>query len=522
MIQMYIQEGIKHIEDVKVEKFLNIVEKIIEQINKDNNIDISVKVDGIQNISFSVILGKLYQQRISKGQQILKSNPNDWPKDYIYNEIRQQHTFMQLAFKDPILKNIFFKKEMYFNKDKNYSFECEILPQKVGNSIVYTNDTSNLIFIRSMQSRVILNNQDYDTIKLEDSRFLKMVEELYQQDKTIEFELIKYTTEDTDKGVILKEFKSEEKWKFERVKHIDLKKDFKDKNNISRIIQGKLDQLKQYIYQKSSYIPELLNIDIINMNANKVSLINREEFKKNKADIMDKVYIYAKDIKNELLNINLYIEKELYNDNDIEGLVVRDGDDLYKIVDRQYFTKLNKFIWDYLEQQKNVLDNFKIELKNIILPNSYTGTFLNYIKNINSYDIKKNLFEFCKHLNQNDTQNMLYNIDTQQDKSIQKINRLLQEFKDKYNVGDLKLTLKKQQSYSQQQEKEFSHSQEQFDRFKVSLVGEKIIYQTIKKIITLKEQNVIKLIAILSVVFLKIDFNNNDLENVITRIEYYL
>jgi len=86
------------------------------------------------------------------------------------------------------------------------------------------------------------------------------------------------------------------------------------------------------------------------MNANKVSLINREEFKKNKADIMDKVYIYAKDIKNELLNINLYIEKELYNDNDIEGLVVRDGDDLYKIVDRQYFTKLNKFIWDYLEQ----------------------------------------------------------------------------------------------------------------------------------------------------------------------------
>jgi len=35
---------------------------------------------------------------------------------------------MQLAFKDPILKNIFFKKEMYFNKDKNYSFECEILP----------------------------------------------------------------------------------------------------------------------------------------------------------------------------------------------------------------------------------------------------------------------------------------------------------------------------------------------------------------------------------------------------------
>jgi len=27
---MYIQEGIKHIEDVKVEKFLNIVEKIIE------------------------------------------------------------------------------------------------------------------------------------------------------------------------------------------------------------------------------------------------------------------------------------------------------------------------------------------------------------------------------------------------------------------------------------------------------------------------------------------------------------
>jgi len=49
-----------------------------------------------------------------------------------------------------------------------------------------------------------------------------------------------------------------------------------------------------------------------------------------------------------LKSINKNLEDKLYNKNDIEGVVFRDStnkDEIIKLVDRNYFSELNKFFW---------------------------------------------------------------------------------------------------------------------------------------------------------------------------------
>ncbi|HQN48419.1 MAG TPA: hypothetical protein PL104_03045 [Caldisericia bacterium] len=53
-----------------------------------------------------------------------------------------------------------------------------------------------------------------------------------------------------------------------------------------------------------------------------------------------------------LKSINKNLEDKLYNKNDIEGVVFRDStnkDEMVKLVDRNYFSELNKFFWSPIE-----------------------------------------------------------------------------------------------------------------------------------------------------------------------------
>lgn len=511
---MILTEGIIHIEDLENKKFIQWVDNII---NPDETLLQSVKVDGVQNISFSIIEDKIYQCIISKNQIELKKDYTEWGKTYIYNNIRSQHKFMSEIYNKN--KQIF---EKYFPKEKYYSFECEIVPPLNGNILYYGNKYGMLIIIRPLGGIVILDNKEYETEKLNEQTFDIFIDELLSKNSVFTFKIKQYELEEiNEKSVNLFSVVKEESWTLSKIEQVNNYPEFQNKEVFNQIKQ-ELNSFKDFINQKNKDIPEYTNDEACNLKLNSIPISKRDQYKTQRSNIIEEMFNRKTKIKELLLkSINKNLEDKLYNKNDIEGVVFRDStnkDEMVKLVDRNYFSELNKFFWSPIQNitkydkendQPAIKTMFRQQINDLILGNQ-NKTLKSELPELTYKSITSYLYNKYNDKNQ-EVKDILSKILEKQQESLNKIIQIEKKFKEDYLGKKLNITVEKYE-----EKKEVSFSPVLYNRTVESLLNEKKYYLYYIDIINGKQNNLIKLVTIIVFLYLK-DANENKIINLISE-----
>ncbi len=317
-----LQEGITHLDDLKIDEFIEWVEKLL---NENESIYQTEKYDGIQNISFEIQDGKLYQNRLSKGQSERKETLEDWGSSPFLNQLRSQHKFMLETYSNN--KEIF--DEYYPNGGQ---FEFEILPPLYGNVIRYENPNGKLIPLRRL---------DENITEEQFNNFQKQLDDLPQ----IKIKVPQYKT--NPKDLKLQKYYSNEKWEFEKIREVNLTKLLKNRKDK---IEIRLDELKDLLNTvPNENYPEITVMDQFILPLNKGKKEKRDQIKEIRQEYKDDLDELIKSFKTLLLT---YINKEFEDivGHDIEGIVLRDvlSNKQIKLVDKEMFTDLNQFYWKYI------------------------------------------------------------------------------------------------------------------------------------------------------------------------------
>lgn len=484
---------IKHLNNISIVEFIKWVKKII------TNTDIiqSVKIDGIQNISFSIIDEKIYQQRISKNQTDLKSDYSEWDKTPIYNNIRSQHKFMQEIYEKN--KKIFNK---YFRPENNYSFECEIVPPLRGNILYYGNKYGMVIMIRPLGGDVTLKGKNYITVKLKESLFRDFLKEILIDNTVFTFDVTQYELAEKDSIVKRQEKDKKESWVLEKIDFLDDPSKYinnDSKNEIEKILQ----ELEQFLDSKPFKNMDEIQKILYYTNLTNIEVKDREKYKKHREIVQNTVHEKMDSIKMILLkNINKNVEEQRYNFKDIEGIVFRslneNRDDVIKLIDEKYFTKLNEFFWEIVEHQRDINNDFKKTVQDLVLPQNTKKSFDSFIQDIKESNTKDKIINFVSNIiDQQKIEFIINEINKLQKETKAKIEALKLNFIDDYKHGKLKITVKKYNDI----EKEIEFTPELFERFSISILNEKKYYQDIILILDKTEEDTIKLSTALIFIF---------------------
>lgn len=363
-LKKYISE-IKHIDEIPIEQFIKWMTNLLYE---SEPILQSIKYDGIQNITFGYDKGKIYCQR-RKGKIQVWEKVEEVPKVPHYNQIRSQFTFFKQWFEE--------NKEEFINaiepyKDSRFEFEFEILSQFYSNLIKYNIENSKLVYLRPLPQ---YSDDGINLIEL-DERLTKLFNKLRKV--VTEVKTVQYVVQVNDNEIEVVPKYLTEKWSFDTVEYIDIKK-YIDVHRDE--IESKLKELNEFLTTKVSDIVTDLDerfdyltvFDVLTIKLNRVSKKDREILKNLRELLSQMQSEYVKNIKNLLLYyINRVIEQE--KREKIEGIVLRklgvDEDELVKLVDKQTFSEINKYVHSFYEELLEEIAEIKKELIDVLKKSS--------------------------------------------------------------------------------------------------------------------------------------------------------
>lgn len=317
-------KGIQHLEDMNPHDFMTFISKY-KDLSLEGGLEVSEKVDGSAAITFGVENGKVWTQS-KKGQRYTSSSQyGDKP---MFRALRMAHQALESKAKDIISS---------WPSDVDFMVG-EVLYTKIPNTIEYG---PNVLMIHGVQKK------DGSTIQEQEARKL---------------------AETVTKSAGGKLHDGKEEWKFEYKRIIASEEVLVDVKNEYENLSQIYDRLKQ------------LEADKLKKDGKAAYKAAADSFKSIQAAV-----------KKKLLT-QLRKQKSIYGPEGgaVEGIVFRDleSGDMTKLVDKEYFTKLNEFLWSF----RNLLDRGvkvgdKMEL----------GVFSQFIKNvaqnvIGSNDIATTMF----------------------------------------------------------------------------------------------------------------------------------
>lgn len=440
-LQKFLSE-IKHIDEIPIEMFINYIRNLLY---KSEPMLQSVKLDGIQNITFGYRDGQIYCQR-RKGKKQVWNNVDEIPKIPQYNQIRSQFNFFKNWFE--LNKEIFLK---YINefKDEYFEFEFEILSSLYSNLIKYNLENSKLVYLRPLLS---YSSENIDLKQL-DNQLLKLFKKF--KNKTYDITTTNYIPEfDKDGEIQLVNKDITEKWSFDIVEYINIDK-YLDLQRDE--IENKLKELEDFLNSKvGEFIDgleekyQILTVfEVLTVKLNRVKKEDREILK-NLRNILTKIQNeYVSNIKQLLISfINNKVSKE--KQGEIEGIVLRklgvDEDELVKIVDKETFSEINKYVHSYYEELMKEIKDIKTDIITNILKIDDT-------KNLDVTNL--NIDEFIKNLNLNTSDiskihtklNEIVNLCNKQIEEVQNSPNIIKVNNKEINVSHLKDKIIKQIMY---------------------------------------------------------------------------
>lgn len=476
-----LKEGIPHLDDLKIQDFIQWVRDIIYN---NESILITLKFDGVQNINMIYKNGEMYQQRITKGKRELIKNPYEWGTKPMYNGLITQTKFIMEFFKKH--KDIFVE---YLGEKGEYGFDCEVVAPWFTNTIEYNFKEGVIILYRPLGE-----NFDRKTFK-------QISEKLEKQPPMKIQNYIFYVDEET---LEIKKKLFESTWTFMKDQEIDYRELF-TKEQV-KTVEKKLGKLEELLKSKPIEGLDMTQYEILN------SKKRSEEIRQQKEKILEEQEKYVKEIKKLLLSyINKKVE-EKYG-GDIEGIVFRKGDELVKLVDKDFFTKLNKFYWQYIdlmdkyvldektgEKREGLVKQFKKKQSELLGIDLTSKSVKDEINSIEGNDQDEKVARFIENHpelieRQEEVTDDLYDLVLD---ILKDLNNLLDDLEKKYKAGKLKIRVVK--SYGVQ--KEYKYTKQVYERTKQQILLKLRMYNMLKDWIEKYKDDPVKVLFI----FLKFNF----------------
>lgn len=329
-----LMEGIKHIEDLEIREFINNIRNVHKFI-------ITEKIDGA-NLRFGLSEdGKFFTTRKTESSK-KHYDSESWGIKFWTTGFRSAHKALEKIAPELIHKHLLEPGDIY---------EVEILFGKLPNTVPYRGEVNEIILLRP--------------IKGNEEKFKNLIDFLKGKKISVNVDNVPYTED----GKTIN-YKSEtHTWSFNTTPTVDLP----NREELLKDLEVELKKIEDYLYQQSG-ISDLKNFEILSLPLNKrPEKIKKEDWEK----IKEAIKIKRDEIYNKLLHSKLII-KEILLDNFvrkisskfgpdvseggwIEGVVFRDPvtNDQFKLVDRDFFTKINEFNWKIRNLLRSTSDTDK-------------------------------------------------------------------------------------------------------------------------------------------------------------------
>lgn len=314
-----LNEGITHIEDLSIDKFIDTIKSIFK-------FHVSEKIDGA-NLWFGLDDSDIfYTTREQKsGDKDRKYESKDYSKVAAYNGFRSAHDALQSFMKLGKYRGALHPGD---------KIEIEVVFGKQPNVVKYSDEGINYI--------VLLRPVDGTS----QEHFDKLVSMLDGKEVNVQSEII-----DTVDGESLVKTKSPFKWKI--VKNVSEKVSAAliSHKSVLKIVDG----LEKFLHQPNKKVSQAMGQEVSNFSVMTMRLVGIS------AEVKEVVRT-EKELLNQtvLTEFKLPIKKKLFTDlmdkgeflsaafkskekSDLEGFVLSNGDEQIKIVDRDLFTAINEF-----------------------------------------------------------------------------------------------------------------------------------------------------------------------------------
>jgi len=308
-IHRLLSESITHIEDLPVDRFIDVLKNLSSMTAQE-------KLDGA-NVWVGVDEdGRMYTSREGKRANAdRKYSPDDWSLVSANNQFRAAHAALQ-QYTGQI-------KQVLQPGD---TVEVEVLFGRQPNSVTYgASGKSYVAFLRGVN-------------ETSDDKALELAKALDNKEAEAKVKIV-----DTQDGEQIDEVSGSFPFQFVSPHTIDSAKLAAETQ-----VQSKLDSLEKFLQGKSQ-INSMTNWQLMSVNLQQVPKENRASVKQARAELMAEVQTkYKLPIKQVLLD-KVTTKSKLADDSEdgigIEGIVLRDPEtgDQIKIVDKDVFTTINKF-----------------------------------------------------------------------------------------------------------------------------------------------------------------------------------
>lgn len=329
-----LMEGIKHIEDLSIREFINNIRNIHKFI-------ITEKIDGA-NLRFGLDdNGRFFTSRKTDSSKKYYSSES-WGIKFWTTGFRSAHLALEKIMPEIIHEHLLEPGDIY---------EVEILFGKLPNTVPYRGEVNEIILLRP--------------IKGNEEKFEKLVNFLKGKKVSVNVDNVPYT----DDGKTI-DYRSEtHTWSFNVTPTVNLP----NQEELLRDLESELKKIEDYLYQDSG-ISDLKNYEVLSLPLNKrPEKIRKEDWEKVKETIkIKKDEIYNKLSHNKLIIKNILLDNfvrkigskfgpDVLEGGWIEGVVFRDPvtNDQFKVVDKDFFTKINEFNWRIRNLLKNTSDTNK-------------------------------------------------------------------------------------------------------------------------------------------------------------------
>lgn len=314
-----LSEGITHIEDLNIDRFIEIVKNIF-------NFHVSEKIDGA-NLWFGVDDSDIfYTTREQKsGDKERKYNSKDYSMVAAYNGFRSAHDALESLMKQGKFRGALIPGD---------KIEIEVVFGKQPNVVKYSEDGTNyIVLLRPVE-------------ETEQKRFDRLADMLNGKTVTVQSNII-----DTVDGENLITTKEPFKWKFVKNVSEKVSSSLISHKSLMKIV-GKLEQfLKEPNEVVSKALgKETLNFSVMSMRlvgipAEAKEVIKSERDKLNQYVLTEFKLPIKRKLFSDLLDNGEFLSAEFKTKekSDLEGFVLSNGGEQIKIVDRDLFTAINEF-----------------------------------------------------------------------------------------------------------------------------------------------------------------------------------
>ena len=337
-----LNEGITHIEDLSIDKFIDIIKNIFK-------FHVSEKIDGA-NLWFGLDDSDIfYTTREQKsGDKDRKYESRDYSMVAAYNGFRSAHDALESFMKLGKYRSLLHPGD---------KVEIEVVFGKQPNVVKYSDEGINYIVLLRPVGET------------SDKRFDALCDALENKEVTVQSKIV-----DTVDGESLVHTKSPFKWKIVKNVSEQVSSALISHKSVLKIV----DNLEKFLHQTNKKVSQAMGQTISNFGVMTMKLVGVS------AEVKQIVKT-EKELLNQsvLTEFKLPIKRQLFNDlmdngdflsaafknkekTDLEGFVLSDGAEQIKIVDRDLFTAINEF-------------NFKIrnELNGAVMSDDMEAPLLN-------------------------------------------------------------------------------------------------------------------------------------------------